>query len=1094
MKKSTVILALILMFTVLLAACASTPKEYTVSFEWEGVPSIKVKSGEKVTKPDVTRDGYEATWYLDEGLNIEYDFDAPVRRSLRLWVKWEKVEFTVTFAGADIAPVKVKKGERVDRPELNRPGYSCRWMVGDREYDFSAPVTEDLTLTLELVKEEYTVRFYDGAGRLVRVVKAEYGDSVDASDLKPLHRYPDFFTFSGWDRDLDNIVGDTDVHAEYSYNMIPEKLFEFIPNGDSYKIKFTDEQAAFNGVDLSGCMGLPYEHDGKPVTAIAALAFDGNSALDSLDKLFVPSSYRIIENQAFRYCSAGEVVIAGAEEIWGYAFQYLNSESLSLPSTLTYIEPFAFNDCRAKVELEDGESYIQYNGDIYTADKRTLVHVDLTEEPEHYTFIEEVENIYPMLFDYALSLTSVTFKGNIDTIPTGLFSMCDSLTSVVFEGTVRAIVGYGEVNYTLKCGLPCPSYEPFEGCFNIRNFVLPSGLERIGDFALEDVSIKQLTLGAELESVGLGAFNASELVSVTVDAKNESYRTIGDFALVKKGTNGDKMLFFAGKNKRTTVSESDLEGITEFEKLCFNEATDLVSLSLPDGVGAIPELFVYGAKKLEKISIPASVTSIADSSAVRWSDGILSGATISSEALTTIDWRGGCGIKSFPTGSFAGIFKVFTVPSSVTKMGTDAISSVSTLNELSYQVESGNKNFVAIGGSLYKKSGKELSLIAGARGREFGTYAPTKEQLGDYTLTSVEPNAFAYNYMLGTVILPEGVTQIGQMAFYNCIGLKEVVLPASLKTLGALCFYGASGIDARTVEMYPELSGFESEGLNKVTFLGDPPTMEYEPMRGYRVFDCAYSQGGTTVVAPMPCTKFSVPSDKAEAYFEALYRYGGPEYSKKLDTEGLDTYVYVFVTGDGSAIEPIRGQYALYDMPVTYGEDGRYFVGWFTKDGKDGDWGDEITFYSPFRGTPDEDGEVKLYAKWSADRRVDGTQRIFAYELNGKTRCKLGSGEDVFYWFRFVPSASGTYNLMFDLGNVAYEIGAYRYDEVTDTMTTVRYGYDGFEFERGKTYYFYAKFGFTVYSDDGKPIGKLDSETEYEFYAERYIEEDPFGF
>ena len=47
--------------------------------------------------------------------------------------------------------------------------------------------------------------------------------------------------------------------------------------------------------------------------------------------------------------------------------------------------------------------------------------------------------------------------------------------------------------------------------------------------------------------------------------------------------------------------------------------------------------------------------------------------------------------------------------------------------------------------------------------------------------------------------MPQGVTVIGDHAFYGCTSLREVMLPESLTTIGDLAFYGCTGLSSVTI-------------------------------------------------------------------------------------------------------------------------------------------------------------------------------------------------------------------------------------------------------------------------------------------------------
>ena len=60
---------------------------------------------------------------------------------------------------------------------------------------------------------------------------------------------------------------------------------------------------------------------------------------------------------------------------------------------------------------------------------------------------------------------------------------------------------------------------------------------------------------------------------------------------------------------------------------------------------------------------------------------------------------------------------------------------------------------------------------------------------------ALEPLYYDVNkdHAVGTIVLPEGLTSIGENAFYNCSSLKEIVLPEGLTSIG-FWHFGIVGI------------------------------------------------------------------------------------------------------------------------------------------------------------------------------------------------------------------------------------------------------------------------------------------------------------
>ena len=140
------------------AADAWNNAMFTVSFDTGGGSDVKaqtVRRGGTVSKPtDPTRAGYLfGGWYQGDA---KYDFSTPVSADLTLSAHWRAYPsakvFTVSFdtaGGSKVASQKVEDGAKASMPaDPTRSGYSFDgWYKGGSKYDFSTPVTADVTLT-----------------------------------------------------------------------------------------------------------------------------------------------------------------------------------------------------------------------------------------------------------------------------------------------------------------------------------------------------------------------------------------------------------------------------------------------------------------------------------------------------------------------------------------------------------------------------------------------------------------------------------------------------------------------------------------------------------------------------------------------------------------------------------------------------------------------------------------------------------------------------------------------------------------------------------------------------------------------------------
>ena len=116
-----------------------------------------------------------------------------------------------------------------------------------------------------------------------------------------------------------------------------------------------------------------------------------------LKKIKLPDSVKTIKEGAFTYCQSLESVDLGkVEKIEAHAFQNCGEFNLTLPDTVTNIEPLAF--ANSDIKLEADGKYKTVNGVLFTDDGKTLVYYPKYLQDEVYTIPEGVESISDMAF------------------------------------------------------------------------------------------------------------------------------------------------------------------------------------------------------------------------------------------------------------------------------------------------------------------------------------------------------------------------------------------------------------------------------------------------------------------------------------------------------------------------------------------------------------------------------------------------------------------------------------------------------------------------------------------------------------------------
>jgi pilin isopeptide linkage protein/uncharacterized repeat protein (TIGR02543 family) len=181
--------------------------EHTVHFTPNGgsaVPDQHVPYGDPAQKPaDPTREGYSfGGWFADAALTIPYDFSQPITGNTTLYAAWTSTGHEVVFdsnGGSAIPTQFVEDGEPAQRPaDPTREGYRFGGWFADAAltipYDFSQPVTADITLYAAWIIAQHEVSFDSNGGSAIPPQFVEDGEPAQ----RPADPTREGYTFCGW--------------------------------------------------------------------------------------------------------------------------------------------------------------------------------------------------------------------------------------------------------------------------------------------------------------------------------------------------------------------------------------------------------------------------------------------------------------------------------------------------------------------------------------------------------------------------------------------------------------------------------------------------------------------------------------------------------------------------------------------------------------------------------------------------------------------------------------------------------------------------------------------------------------------------------
>ena len=186
-KQHVIALAvLVLLATLAVAALVGCDKTVEITFDpgnGASPTTVTLTAGEVLTAPqDPVREGYTFLgWFLG---GEKYTFGA-VSENMTLEARWEIDTYTVTFdtaGGTAVSPETVAHGGTATAPsDVTREGYYfVGWYLGDEEYDFTTPVTEDLTLVARWTLCTYNVTFDTAGGSEAAPATVAHGARAQA--------------------------------------------------------------------------------------------------------------------------------------------------------------------------------------------------------------------------------------------------------------------------------------------------------------------------------------------------------------------------------------------------------------------------------------------------------------------------------------------------------------------------------------------------------------------------------------------------------------------------------------------------------------------------------------------------------------------------------------------------------------------------------------------------------------------------------------------------------------------------------------------------------------------------------------------------
>ena len=553
-----------------------------------------------------------------------------------------------------------------------------------------------------------------------------------------------------------------------------------------YTYTVSNGKATITDVDtsISGNVTIPSTLGGYPVTKIGSFSFQNCSDLASIE---IPSSVTLIGDYAFYNCSG--------------------LTNLKILEGVTSIGYGAFSCCRRLENItvaEDNTVYHDAGNCLIETASKTLVSgwknsVIPTDGSVNsigpYAFYEchdltsidiplSVTNIGQQAFGHCSVLTSIEIPSSVTSIANDAFYGCSSLESIsVANGNVTyydddncliesvsgtLILGCKESVIPTDGSVTSIGKYAFAGCQQLEEITIPNCITSIGDYAFSSCFwLNSIEIPENVQYMGQGVFSSSGLKSVKI-AKNSKLKTIPARA------------FWFCKSLSSITFGENCE-LNFIDDQSFYNCSALKSVSIPSEVITIGSQAFYKCTELEKIIFNGNSKL----------EGIGRESFFGCGNLT--DFVFPSNVKSIGSKAFLECGKLtgIDIPEGVDEIGELAFSQCGALESISLPLF-----YLKWGlGRVFGSDPYEGSIQIDSQDNSGGFYLPAN--LKSVTITGNGPineGTFYGCSMLVSVMLPEGITSIGDDAFSGCINLKDIDIPSGVTNIGSNAFFDCGAI------------------------------------------------------------------------------------------------------------------------------------------------------------------------------------------------------------------------------------------------------------------------------------------------------------
>lgn len=601
--------------------------------------------------------------------------------------------------------------------------------------------------------------------------------------------YIESFAFDGCSSSLESIIVDEGNETFKSVdNCLINKNSKMLLLGCNNSVIPADgsvtsigEKAFYNCAELTN-VTIP-----NGVTSIGSGAFSG---CISITDIIIPDSVTDIGSSAFSSCTgllSATLPKNITQIVDGLFYGCTSIDGVKIPDSVKEIGANAFRECTSLESID-----IPANVDtIYSSafDGCTkLAKVSFAEN-------SKLETVANGAFLGCSSLESITLPESVLSVYRNCFYDCTGLKSVIFEGDSAEIESYAFYNcpslenVILPAGLPAIEEYTFYGCTSISEIDIPDNVKSIGNYAFWGCTgLVEISIPKGTESVGAGAFRGC--IALTTLTFEEGVKTIGSEAFAEcanlKTVNisntvesiGYSAFYLCRNISRVNITDigawcnisfdSDQSNPVYFAKCLYMDGEMITELVIPEGTESVGTYAFYHCNGITSITIPASVTQINNN------------AFSFCYSLTSITLEENINLESIGEWAFSGCMKLVEIINHSDMILETGSESYGRIAYYAKDIHSGESEIVNKDGFLFYTC-DDTNYLLGHFGFLEEVVTPD-----DYNGEKYEIYQYAfYDHMdcLESIVVSEGVTNIGEYAISSCSNISKIILPNSLEKI-----------------------------------------------------------------------------------------------------------------------------------------------------------------------------------------------------------------------------------------------------------------------------------------------------------------------